>query len=791
MATNLDPTQQAPAQPATPLWPAPVFVLGVGALVAVCLCRPLFHGPASSDALLSKARKELDRPDGDARRAIDLARRALDHGTKRRGEADYVLGAAHLRLADRAEPAAAEPLWQKAREYLEQAETEGVKEEDAPALSFQLARVDFHDDRNLTGVIERLEACAEQIEARAEAYDLLTRAYLRLSPPNLDKALDANRLLREAPSLNGPELAAAQLTGAELLLRAGKPGDARTDLELLLRQPGGAQLAVRVRASLLLARCHQDEKNPDYDQAVKLYRAALKEGRANVPNLAQVYYNLGLSLAQLKKNQEAADAWKECMNLAQGKEAQAVGIVYAELCLLNNAPPETVIEALKKAVNDVNSPADWKNPLVGLDRARQVFETALETFHQAKRYDSCLQTIEPYARLAETRRALELRGKLCAEWGRVRREPATITNPTAPPPDAAWERQTMELFRLAAQAYGEAAKLPGLKPNEVADYLWLAVPCHLTVGDLKERDAARLKLKKLVEPALGLEPARLGETWYLLGEEYRAAEQPKEAETAYQECLKYVTRYAYLARYQLAKAALLRGEIDAARDALKQNLSQLTWDSDAEAMSQTLFELCGLLYRRGAYREVVRYYEEALGRYAGKFKDRTELTRARYQLADSYRQIAAQENMAVIIGSTSYSPETRAHLEKMHREWLTKAAEEFAGLDTFLETSEGQNCLSIEQRNQVPFITAKCWYNLGLYEKSLVVYERLIRKHEGKVEGLEALGGAVSCHAAMGQVGKVQQRLIQIDRALKDMPAEIREPWAKWLEEARKGLKDV
>src|SRR5262249_13833447 len=160
--------------------------------------------------------------------------------------------------------------------------------------------------------------------------------------------------------------------------------------------------------------CHQDENR--YDLAVELYRAALQEGRSNVSQPAQVYYNLGLCLAALKKPQEAADSFKDCMRLAQGKEAQAVGIVDADLCLLNNSQPDAVIEALKKAVNGINSPGDWKNPLVELKRAQQVFENAIESFHVAKSYDNCLQTLEPYARLAEPRRALELRGLLCAEW---------------------------------------------------------------------------------------------------------------------------------------------------------------------------------------------------------------------------------------------------------------------------------------------------------------------------------------------------------------------------------------
>src|SRR5439155_8675059 len=134
------------------------------------------------------------------------------------------------------------------------------------------------------------------------------------------------------------------------------------------------------------------------------------------------------------------------------------------------------------------------------------------------------------------------------------------------------------------------------------------------------------------------------------------------------------------------------------------------------------------------HREVVRNLEIALDRYRNKFKDVAELTRARYQLADSYRQIAAQENQSFLLGE-NYTPETRAHFQKEHRRWLLKAAEEFADLDKVLDSAEGKGHLTDEQRAGVPFITAKCWFNLGQYDKALAIYERLIDSHKGKVEG--------------------------------------------------------
>lgn len=780
------PTQEAPVSKAVPLWPAPVLVLGIAALVAVYLCRPLRDVDTHHRARdLGKARELLAQPDGDLELALELAERAHKLGAGR-GEATFLAGSAHVRLAEQ-RPDQAARHWAIAREYLESVEAKGLtSEEDRIALAYALARLDFHEGR-VAQSITRLEACAEQVEpkGRAEAYDLLTRAYLRLSPPDLDRAISANERLRQSPDLSGPDMAAAQLTGGELLLRMGKPREARKELELIKEQY--ATPAVLVRARLLLGRCHQDEKPPQYDLAVKRYLAALKDSRASVPQPAQVYYNLGLCYSGLSKPQEAAAAWKECVRLSQAEpqetnSMQAASIVLAELDLLPpNAPNQSTIEHLRRAVQRVGKPEDWKNPLLDLSRARQVYENAIALLRQTGHHELALKALEPYVRLAPSRRAVELRGQLSWEWARARRE-------KAPSPGGALDGETQKLFAQAAAAFAQAAELPQLTPKEVAEHLWSAASCHLAAGEGKP---ATEKLERLVR--MDLEPARLGEAWYLLGEERRNANAAKEAELAYQECLKYVTRFAYLARYQLAMAALNRGEIDVASESLKFNLGQLTqWDPDAEATSQTLFALCGLLYRQAKYREVVRYYERALGQFAQRFEAAGTLLQARLQLANSYRQIASQANVQYFL-QENQSAEARAHFQREHHQWLKKAAEEFATLDELLETPAGQTAqgLTADERNQVPFLAAKCWFNLGQYDKALTVYERLIARYEGKAEGLDALGGAVSCHAALGQVSKVGWRLVQIEKTIEDMPAEIRDPWKRWLEEARKGLEGI
>ena len=79
-----------------------------------------------------------------------------------------------------------------------------------------------------------------------------------------------------------------------------------------------------------------------------------------------------------------------------------------------------------------------------------------------------------------------------------------------------------------------------------------------------------------------------------------------------------------------------------------------------------------------------------------------------------------------------------------------------------------------ERRLQVAFIAAKCLLYAGKADKALPIYEKLVKRHAGKYEELEALGGAVSCHAKLEEVGKVKQKLLQIDLLIPKMPEEAR-----------------
>jgi tetratricopeptide (TPR) repeat protein len=283
-------------------------------------------------------------------------------------------------------------------------------------------------------------------------------------------------------------------------------------------------------------------------------------------------------------------------------------------------------------------------------------------------------------------------------------------------------------------------------------------------------------------------PARLGEGWYRLGEAYRQLKNDDAAGTAYRECLKFGPPFANRGRYQLALASIQKGDLDEAEATLERNLKLLYFERDPVAREKSLFALGELLYLRKNYRKVVQRLEEAL---APPAPTTMAATRARFMLADSYRMLAAQEKQTEWLGRDNLSAQARVHFEKEHQRWLKKAAEELQELAAILKKPESRGHLSREQEIEVPFLAARCRFNLGEYETALKMYEELAQEYHNQPQSLEAMGSMVSCYVGLNDVKHVRQMLAKIRKAvptIEGMTAAQQKQWLEWTETASKGL---
>jgi tetratricopeptide (TPR) repeat protein len=776
------------------LWQVPVFLLGMTALLWLWFVRPWAGEDPRRQITrdLEAARHVLAQPDGDLEAAVALARRAVKESRQfpeHTGEALLVLGLSHLRLAEKSladaeagrveesdaerERESLEEHLASAREHLEEAEGEGVPEGQEETLQYALARTAFYQGEHPERAAEMLEETADLAEDRAESYGLLTRAYLAIDPPDLKRALEANRKQRQVREAGEDVLAPARLLGGELLLRLGQPGEARKTLELVGEQ---AAPEVRAKARLLRARSYQEEGL--WRDAAELYEQALADSKTPLPSPARAYYDLGRCYRRLGETDSARTRWEECLRISKGGPEVVPAALDLALLYQEGKNHAKVLSILEKALGKVQKPADWDNPLADLARAREVFEAVAKGFRQAGRFEEEVQLARLYERIAKPGRAALLHGEAASAWARTVREQAC----KAPDKQARQkaEARARELSCQAGEAFGEAAAV--LTGQAQTDALWRGVQSSFACGDADRTVSA---LDRFLQRSK--DQARLGEGYFLLGETYRKSGRTGDAELAYRECIKYPTRFQYLARYQLALHSMARGELDDAEAALESNLRLMRLDPDPEAQEKSLFALGNLYYRRRHYSMVVRRLEEALGR----FPNNPAAARAQYQLADSYRQLASQQNQNFILSDPA-SPETRQFFQAEHDAWLRKAARAFTDLDERLRTDpEVRAALTEEERVEIPFAAAKCQLFSGNDKEALQIYERLAEEYDKDhfdqpLRRVRALGGIISCYSVnigpesperTRSLWRIKQRLAEIGQELPRLNEKDRQAW--------------
>jgi TolA-binding protein len=782
MAGSTDPTtpvEKTAPKPSGGLWQAPVFVLGAGALVAICLTRPLLAPHESTTPVrreLEQARRLLDNPAGDSVRAGQLAEKIIDEKAKypdATGEANLLLGTSLMRQAAKAEGAQASELWTQARQRLESAENEKISDRDRGRLQYRLAIVGYHTQQKPEEVIGRLKTTIDQADDPVEGYTVLTQAYLHLDKPDLEAALEANLKLRNLTQASEEVLAPARLLGGELELQLRRPELARRVLE---KVGAGATPEIKAKALRLRARSFQDENH--WAEAAALWQKARTDGQQP----GEALYNLGVCAERQDQKDEAARFWEECVQNG-GDETRNAALALAAL-RLKGPKPESALEMLALVGDKTTPAADGANSTSDQAAVLTLFQDAGKTYLEKQDFDLALRLAEPFKRVGGPGEAEELRAKASAAWAQMRRDEAQH----AEKPEAKLSAQEAanELFRQAATAYGLAAEQTQ-KPADKAEFLWLSAHCSWDGRDF-EQAAAKFETVLHLEVADDQQKEsryiqRQGEGWFLLGEARRRLKDVDGAGKAYMKCIRYPTSYAYRARYYLALAAVAEGQLDGAQEMLEQNLNLLRDDPDLEAQEMSLYALGDLLYRRGNCRLVV----QRLGAAVKHFPANAEATRAHYQLADSYRQLADQHHLdAQLDGGGAKGEATRQHALDEHLVYLTNAKDEFQELAKLMDRPEGQGLLKMEEQVQVPFYYADCLYYLGEYTNALQAYQTLAGRYAGRLESLNAMGGMVRCYAGLREMEKMQQTMADMEGLLPKMPAAARKKWSEWLTLARK-----
>lgn len=759
------------------LWQVPAFLLGVVAVLACWLARPLWYDPElrALERGLAQVRGSIELSHMPTEDAIALAKQLLADNrrfSERNGEIHFLLGSAYLRLGRETAGAPAREAWQQACRHFAEAETLDVPAGDRVSLMYRHGVSLYLTGADRARVIDYLSRSVEHVaDDRAEGYGMLAQAYLSLPTPDVQAALKSNEKQLALPVVNDALLAPARLLRGELLLKVGQRAEAR---KMLARIGANSAPVIYARSRYLLARCYQEDKA--WEEAARLWEEVLADRKYGPANAGEVLYDLGICYRRLERTDDAAQVWETAVQSA-GDAGRAAALRLADL-RAEEGDREAALALFNQALQDVKRPEEYQNTLIPLSEARALLEAACRAYRDAGDFEGGRQMAQTYARLAAPGLAELVIAQLTEALARVELDRAAKAGD--PQAEAARAR-----YREAGAGYAAAAEL---QTDGIQQAAWLrrAAECYLQGRDPEKAIPVLERFVRLTLPADKLPPEQLGEAWYRLAEAHQALGHEDTADMSYRKCIEYPSPYAFRARHHLALREIAQTHLDQAEEILKQNLDLMRLNPDPETQEKSLYALAGLLYRRQNYRMAVLRLQEALESYPAN----PEALLARYQLALSYRYLSAQESDILKQGD-AITPEARAHYLKQSRLWLEKAVATSQALTDELLGRERAGKLKDQEKLLLRdglFVVADSHLYLGHYEEAARTYEVLARRLHGQVEELFALRDLFRCHLMSYQPEPARSTLQRVrgaldrleDTAFQAYPMEGRAFWENW-----------
>jgi tetratricopeptide (TPR) repeat protein len=771
------------------LWQVPTFLVGLLALLIACIGHPFWAGNThrQQERRLAQARKQLDQARPDLDEVIALASRVASEAepnSRLAGQANFVLGTAHMRRAEQAAPEFAEVSWKQARLHLEAAEKCGVSPKDMLHLTYRLAKTWHTLSANPQQVVDLLKRSMSDADDPFEGYGVLARAYLRLPQPDLAAALQATQKQLALANIEPGQLGPPRLLCGELLRRLDQPEEAR---KVLSRIGPGSPPDVIFQARYLRARILQDDGN--WTEAAQLWELVRVDLHAPQAERSQAAYYLGLCYRKLDQLPQAQRVWEEAIKNG-GEEAQAAALGLAELRLRGDSSA-AALDAYEAALRNVNSPSDYANPLLDINEARSRFESGCRWYLQIGNYEAAQALAHMYEKLAAAGTAQELVGQAAEAWGKGLVEQAASSSTT--PVGKQYAEEALKHFREAAAAFESAAN-QSTNPAEQANWLWRSADNYL-----KGQDYTRglPVLERYVGLSQVVTPEKLGEAWFLRGEAFRATHSDVAAGTAYRRCIEYPGSFGCRARYQLAMAEIEQNNLEEAAAMLVQNLEILNSinSTDLEAHESTLYALANLLFQMGDYKSAYVRLQMALERYPNN----PSATKTRYQLAQC--ALRRSQEIEKLGNEGKLPPDLSAKYRREQGTYLDVATLNYQRVADELSTARASRALSRDEETlfrQAVFAVAECKFKLGQYDDALKQYEELSKRFPLEVEELIALLNAWRCYGMKFQNDKAKATLDRIRLSLQAMPntafdnssePRTRRWWENWLaENSRAGL---
>ncbi len=525
------------------LWQVPVFVLGVTVFVAVRYgglgeANPLASWPRQLAALREACERVMPVRHEIAELVAELEGRG-EPPPEVAPLAAFVLGSAHLRLAELSEEPEAQPHWQAALRHLQAVSPEALSDPgDGPRLSFRLAKARAAAAEPLSEADRRLLLTVlgniPYGEDAGWAGYLQARLALQGTPPDLGTAIHGLNRFASGASLTTPPgvLARAKLQLGELYFRRKELAAARQWLEQI---GPDAPAAVQADGRFLLARIRIAEE--DWLGAARDLERYRDLVPADSPQRRAAAYHLGLCKLASREYQAAAQLLAEAADGPQ-PEAAAAALRRAELLLKepDARRRRQAVPLLQKAAAHLTVPKDreFRHPLLRYNEIVAVFEQAIGVLLEDQEFAAALEVVAAYRPLSRNGREQEWQAEILAAW-------ATALQQQGQP--------HAERAAAAAQAFEQlAAQAP--HPSQQAEWLRRAATLYRQAD--RSDEAARILRQAVQLPQL---PENLlGSLWAELAETLLAGGGPTdEVIRAFNAALATAGPVATAVRYRLAR----------------------------------------------------------------------------------------------------------------------------------------------------------------------------------------------------------------------------------------------
>jgi hypothetical protein len=406
--------------------------------------------------------------------------------------------------------------------------------------------------------------------------------------------------------------------------------------------------------------------------------------------------------------------------------------------LLYNPRPDlaAVLKIWTKVLADVRSPTDYKNPVLELSRAREIFEDACQYLKENQDYLQTQRVAELYKKIAPPGAAEERLAQAAEGLARQLLEKAKNLSPA----EAAGKMEEIRRqFQLAADEYRQAADA---NPSAVKpDIFWRCAQCYLEVKDFKGAAAA---LHKFVE--VEKNENRLAEAWLSLAETYLGLGNKENARAAFYKCIEFPsTPFAFRARYRLALEEMDKKNLDQALAILMDNLNTTGPVQDRNASENSIFKVAELLFIQEKFDQAALFFKKACEQYP---LNDAVLT-ARERLGDCYRHLANQETVKM---QAAKDDGARAHYQNSRANWLKQGADVLETLADELATKGRGHALApfeLGMLRNALFGSADMRFDMNDFSEALRRYEDLQDKYRRQVEGLIACQRIFKCSENM------------------------------------------